>query len=119
VIYLNLIIKYLKGLIIPLSTVIILSIILAILNLLGLRNNNIIILIIMSVTLFISGYLIGKKVNNKGYINGLILGILFISICFLLSLFFKVNYHFNIIIYYLILILCSTFGSMIGIQKNK
>lgn len=114
----NLFIKYLKGLIIPLGVIFLFPLILAILNLLSLKTNNIFILIIMAITLFISGYFIGRTASKRGYINGLGFGLIISLIMFLFSLLFKNHYSFNTLIYYTIIILASTFGSMIGIQKK-
>ena len=110
--------KYTKVLILPLITVLTVPIILAILNLLGFKTYNFICLLIILITSLISGYKTGKIANHRGYINGLIYGSAFSLILFLISLLFKNNYAINTLIYYLIIILSFTIGSMFGIQKK-
>lgn len=73
----------------------------------------------MAIIMAICGYIIGKKSNNKGYCKGLLVGIIFISFIFIISLFLKSTYNIHTLIYYIVLVLCSVIGSMIGIQKNS
>jgi len=118
VINLKYIINYGKGLIIPLGTLFISPIILAILNLVGMKSYNIIILIIMIIASFIGGIKIGRMATKKGYINGLIFGFILIGILFLFSLFSKESRDISTVMYYLIILITSTVGSMIGVQKK-
>ncbi len=97
----------------------IIPLILAIFNLLNVKTNNIVIIILMSIIMLISGLFIGKKSLKKGYLNGILLGFITCLFFFLISLIFKTNYHLNSLIYYLLIIISSCFGSMIGMQKNK
>ena len=114
----NLFIKYLKVLAIPFGVMLILPLILGLFNLISVNTSNIIVLIIMIITMFASGFMIGKKATKKGYMNGLILGIITSLLMFLLSLIFKNSYQINTIIYYAIIVVASTVGSMFGIQKR-
>ena len=115
----NKIINYLKVLIIPLGALIIIPLFLAFLNLLNVKTNNLVIIILMFIIMLISGLFIGKKVLKKGYLKGLLLGFITCLLFFLISLIFKPNYNLNSLIYYLLIIISSCFGSMIGMQKNK
>lgn len=115
----NNIIKFLKVMVIPIGFVFIFPLFLAILNLLKIKTYNIMILIFMVIVSLISGFIIGKKSNKKGYLNGLILGIVFCLFIFIFSLLFKNNYTINTFIYYLIIIVSSSIGSMFGIQKKE
>ena len=85
----NYIIKYLKTLAIPFISLIIMSILFSITNLLGFKTNNIFILIAMSIVMFISGYLLSKEFTKKKYIHGLIFGIITSILYLLLSLIFN------------------------------
>lgn len=84
-------------------------------------NNSVIkylkILIIL-IPSFISGLIRGLNSINKGYINGLKLSGIIIILFFVFSLIFK---EFNIkdLIYYIIICLTITFGSMVGISKKS
>lgn len=114
----NFFIKILKSLVIPGIVLLTLPIILSILNLFDLRTSNIIILIIIIASAFVSSFMLGKHTEKKGFISGLIMGLSLCFTFFILSLFYKNNYEFNTLIYYLIIILSTTLGSMLGIQKN-
>jgi len=111
----NYIINYLKVLIVPCLVIFFFPLILAILNLIGLRSFNILILIIMIITSIISGILIGKKAIKKGYIHGLIFGGILVLLMFLLGFFGSTPHNLNSLIYYLIIVIATVIGSMIGI----
>lgn len=75
-------------------------------------------IITLIISCLLSGFRIGKFSNQKGYLKGLILG----SIIVLLFLFINLlTSPFKIyqIIYYLIIIIVTTVGSILGINKNK
>lgn len=115
----NQIIKYLKVMVIPIGFVFVLPLFLAILNLLKLKTYDVVLLIFMIIISLISGFLIGKKSSKKGYLNGIILGIAFCLFLFIFSLLFKNNYTINTFVYYLIIIVSCSIGSMFGIQKKE
>ena len=73
---------------------------------------------ILLISSFFSGFFIGKKSEKKGYLNGLILG-LFIITCFLLINLFLKSLRGQQIIYFIILLIVTTAGSMIGINKKQ
>ena len=119
--------KYLKKLgfsfIYIISSILILTFIITIFNYFNIINNktiSIFKILIPVISLFIGGYYIGKKSNNKGYLEGLKLGIIFslfiIIFNFLvLSNSFKLKY----LLFYIIIIISSILGSMIGINKKS
>lgn len=115
----NYIIKYLKTLAIPFISLIIMSILFSITNLLGFKTNNIFILISMSIVMFISGYYLSKETLKKKYIHGLILGIITSILYLLLSLIFNKELTFNTFIYYLVITISSMLGSMFSSAKSK
>ena len=67
---------------------------------------------------FVGGFLIGKKSIKKGYIEGLKFSLIIIFIMILISIIFK-SFKYKSLIYYLILIISSIIGSMIGINKKN
>lgn len=84
-------------------------------------NNNIVKFLkifVVVISSFISGIIRGYNSINKGYINGIKLSIIVIITLLIISLILG---EFNIkdIIYYIIIALSITFGSMIGINKRK
>ena len=115
----NKILIYLKVLAIPIISFLILPLIISIFNLFGLQTNKIFLIVITSIIMLISGFLIGKKSSKKGFISGAILGFIFIIFLIFLGLFFKVNFSFGRFIYFIILILSTMVGSIIGINKKK
>lgn len=119
--------KYLKdiGITIGIMLLIIIlgSLIITTLNYFDIFNKNIssiikIILIVLSY--FIGGFIIGGKSTKKGWLEGLKFGLI-TSIIFILFniLGLQTKIDFKIIFYYLILIISSIFGSMIGINKKN
>ena len=80
-------------------------------------NVNCLILFIWSaIGLFVINFLNGKRINQKGYLEGLKLGGLVILLFFIISLFTKDFISLSKIIYYGILILISINPSSIGIN---
>ena len=83
-------------------------------------NNNImkyLKIIIVILSSFIGGFKIGKLSIDKGYLKGILLSIIIIFIFFIISIITK-NLNINQIVYYLIIIVCTTIGSMFGIYKK-
>ena len=110
---------YLKVMIIPILSIIIIPLFFSIFNILGLELNKIVLIVISSILLLITGYLIGIHTVKKGFINGLIVGLCFVIFILLLSLIFKSPINTSSFIYYLILIISSILGSIIGINRKK
>ena len=70
-------------------------------------------------SLFIGGFSIGKKSNKKGWLEGLILSIVFIIILLIFNfLAFNNTIEFKNLLYYFIMMVSCIFGSMLGINKN-
>lgn len=84
-----------------------------------LDDNTVKVLKLLSVltSVFIGGYLIGKNGNKKGYIEGARLGIIITFILILLSLILK-SFTVQSLLYYVIVIISTIFGSMIGVLKK-
>ena len=119
--------KYLKNLgisfIYIISTIFILTFIITLLNYFNIITDKIISIfkiLIPVISLFIGGIQIGKRSKNKGWLEGLKLGL--ISSIFLLIfnfLAFSNSFKPKYLLFYLILIISSIFGSMIGINRKK
>ena len=115
------VLTYLKGLLYFLIPFFILLIISTLFYYFDILSNNIfkyfkiIVLLISCIT---SGIFIGKKSLNKGYLNGIIFSFIIIFIFFISSLFLD-GFKISQIIYYLIIIITTTIGSMIGINKKN
>lgn len=75
--------------------------------------------LIPSLALFIGGYKVGNNANKKGYIEGIKLSLIVIALLFMFSyLGFNASFSISLILYYIILIISSMLGAMIGINKK-
>lgn len=78
------------------------------------------ILFLTMVSLFIGGFFLGKKCEQKGWLEGIKIGSMVIFLFFLISyLGFDQGLNVKVCIYYLILLVSSILGSMIGINKKE
>ncbi|MBQ9011272.1 MAG: TIGR04086 family membrane protein [Bacilli bacterium] len=117
--------KYLKKLslilLITFSSILILTFLITLLNysnILNIKITNVFKIIIPLFSLALGGYLMGKKANKKGYLEGLKLGFVFVFTILIINLiFFGINL--KDIIFYILLIISSVFGSMFGINNKK
>jgi len=88
-------------------------------NVIGKNMLSIFKILIAVSTLFIGGFMMGKKSKQKGWLEGLKLGLIFIIILVLFNtLGLQNKIEFKNILYYMILIISSIFGGMIGINKS-
>lgn len=115
----NKVISYLKIMIIPIGAFLIIPFMLALFNLFGVGINKIVLIIISALIMLVSGFMIGKKSLKKGFVSGLILGVSFILFLTIIGLFFKLEWNIGRVVYYVILIMSSMLGSIIGINKKK
>ena len=117
------IIKYLKSSLYMFISLLLLSILITILNyfnIMGTSTINYLKLLSIILSMFIGGLYIGKKSLNKGYLEGIKVGIISIIIFFIISyLGFDKGISFDNIIYYIIILASSILGSIIGINKKS
>ena len=116
--------KYLKTILFELIILISLTLVSTILyyfNIINSSFNNIFKIITFIITFLISGIYIGRKSNKKYYIEGLKISVINVIVFLLLSIIFRNNFNIKQVIYYIILILITVLGSIIGgnIKKNK
>jgi len=116
-------INYLKNIGYVFVGLLISTLIITILNYFGILNGGLLkgISIFSSLlSIFIGGYLTGKKANKKGYLEGIKFGSIIMILILLFNLIlFKNKFAIINILYYLSLIFISTIGSMIGIIRKK
>lgn len=94
----------------------------SLLNLIGVNSSitNLIIFIFNILAFLIFGFKNGKKANNKGYIAGLKMALLFLLLLIIINLFTAKNIlSIATIIYYIILLLAGVVGGMMGINKKE
>ena len=111
---------YLKNILIMSLLFIALNIIMTWLSYFNIINDkilSIVQIIIMIAIMFIGGFLTVTKVNSKGYKEGFIIGLIFITILLLLNIIFIHNFEFKNILYFIILLICSSIGGIVGILK--
>lgn len=112
-----------KALLTSLLIILILSFIITLLNYINLFNLNIVnafSYITPFIALFIGGLAMGKSSLNKGWLEGIKFGIICVII-FIMFNYLAFDSFFNIsnIILYIITIISSILGSMIGINIKK
>lgn len=89
-------------------------------DLFGKGSTSIFKIIIMILSYFIGGILIGKKSSKKGWLEGLKFGLIFSLVLFLFNILgLQTKIDLKLIFYDLILITSCIFGSMIGINKKS
>lgn len=87
-------------------------------NLINQNTYKILKIILFLLSIFINSFLLGKKTQNKGYLEGIKYSLIIIIILILLTFIFSLKFKLSLILYYLIIISTSTLGSMIGISNN-
>ena len=115
------ILNYLKSILyflIPLFTLLLISSIFYYFDLLSNDTFRYLKLIILIISCFLGVFKIGKLSFQKGYLNGIILGSIIVLLFFLITLITK-NFKLYNIIYYLIIIIVTTIGSILGINKKN
>ena len=116
-------IKYLKSLLYTIVSILIFTIIITTLNYFNLISGkllNILQILSMIISVIIGGYYLGKTSSSKGYIQGLKIGLIILTILIPLNLFiFKTPFKISIIIFYIIILISSILGSILGINKKK
>lgn len=84
-------------------------------NLTSDKFNSILLYLVGIISIFIGSYLMSKKNKHKGILIGTFYFILFFIISLIISLFiFKTPFKFSNIIYYIIILLFSILGGIIG-----
>lgn len=105
------------------SFVLVLTFVGTLFNYIGLFNNNVIKIvkvIIPILSMFVGGLVIGQKQGKKGWLEGLKLSLIFLIILTIFN-YLGLDYSFSLksMIYYLILIVSTVLGSIIGVNSNK
>lgn len=89
-------------------------------NILSINGINISKIIIPIISILSGSFYMGTNVKNRGWLEGIKLSSLVILILLIINLLiFKNNFAIKNLIYYLIILISSMVGSMIGINKKK
>ena len=78
---------------------------------------NIMKMIIVLATLFINALILGKNIDKYGILEGLKLGAIFILIMIIIKIITNSTFDIRTFIYSIIIILTTSIGSIIGINK--
>ena len=87
-------------------------------NLLSQQVILVIKLVFLILDMFFTGIYVGRRSIRKGYLEGIKIGVILIFIFFIFTLFFS-KVEVKSILYYIILITSSVFGSMLGISFRR
>lgn len=99
-----------------------LTFIASLLNLIGLNSGiTTIILFIANIILFFTlSFLNANKWKKRGLVEGLIIGMIFIFLMLIIKIIlFSNKLYISTFIYYLILLITSIFGGLIGVNKKS
>lgn len=89
-------------------------------NILKESTSHVVIFLLIIIISLLSGLSCGKKAEKKGFLEGLKIGGIFVLTLTLLNLiFFASSFNIHRICYYIIILISTTVGSMIGINKKK
>ncbi|MGE5455686.1 MAG: TIGR04086 family membrane protein [Ignavibacteriales bacterium] len=112
-----------RALLYTIGTILILTLIVTIFNYFNIFSYKVVVvfkIIIPILAIFIGGFIMGRKSLNKGWLEGIKYAIIFIIILSIMNyLFLKTGFKLQDLIYYLILMLTSAFGSIMGINYKK
>lgn len=116
--------KYLKTLMYEFIIFTSLTLVISILYYFNLINNNInyiFKIFIFIITFLISGIYIAKKSKKKYYLEGLKISGINILLFLIISLIFKFGFNLKQVLYYILIIIITTLGSIIGgnLKKEK
>ncbi len=72
--------------------------------------------VVMAIILFLGGIYMGKKTSKKGYLEGLKLGGVVVVLSFASNIILVRHFDLYVVLYYFVLAVAATIGSMIGIN---
>ena len=113
--------NYLFNILLYFIIILICSIVITVVHYFSIFNDNIInilTIVLPIVAILVSSFRIGRCVSKKGYLEGLKFGGIIIFITLIISLLSK-NFNIKSIIFYIILLISSMLGSMVGITRKK
>lgn len=114
--------KILKGFSFSIFSILILTFIFTILNYFNIINSQIMIISKIIIPLFslaLGGYIMGKDSEKNGWIEGLKLGLIIVLLIIIGNLIFSQKIILKDLIFYIILLISSVLGGMIGINRKK
>lgn len=117
----NFLIKYGLGIIYTLAGVVGALLLITLLYHFNIVNDQIFsflkLLVILS-SAFINSFILGRKADKKGYLEGTKFGLIIIILMFIPTI-LSANFKVKLLIYYLVIMITTILGSMIGISKKR
>lgn len=114
--------KYLMSFVYTFISIVVLSLIITTLNYFNVTSLNTIKYFELSsivISILIGSIYLGRRSQSKGYLEGLKIGFIIIIATLIINLLIiKNKFSFEIIIYYLIILVSSMLGSIVGINKK-
>lgn len=113
--------RYLISIALSLGLILVFALFLNILNYFDLLNKGMykaVLVLFLVISIFVGSYNLGNNSKEKGYLNGIYFGIIISILFIILSLLFKENISISSFIYYLIIVITSSIGGTIGINKK-
>ena len=110
---------YLKCYGLLLGIMIILTLIVSIVNYFSNIHIGFFRVIIPVISMFIASIILGKKSKEKAYIEGIKFSSVYVLTIFLLRVLLKIEFNYKVIIIYIILLLTSVIGTMLGINLKR
>lgn len=111
--------RFIRSFIISFTTFIILLLFSTLLCYLNILKGNVLVIINLLtplLSIFIGSFDFCKK---HGWLDGIIYGSIFIMLLLIINILFFSNFKFKNLIYYLILLITSILGGIVGINKKK
>lgn len=113
--------SYIKGIILNILELFILLFLITILyyfNLIDEKTYEILKLIILLFSIFINSFILGKNTKKKSYLEGIIYGIILITISLIITIILS-KIKIKLLIFYPLILITSTLGSLIGNTKKN
>ena len=89
-------------------------------NWIGSKTLSVIEIIIPLLALFLGGFQMGKRRKQKGWLEGLKIGGIFLIILILFQyLGLQIHFSIKMVLFYVLIMISSVFGSMLGINKRQ
>ncbi len=110
---------YLKSYLYLFILITIMTIILSIINYFIPKNMEIFKIIIPVIAMLIAAINLGKKVKNKAYLEGIKFSGIYLIFITIIRLIFKLTFSYKIVIMYILILIASILGCMIGINLKR
>lgn len=110
---------YLKSYLYLFAIIILLTIILSLTNYFIPYDNTILLICIPTLSLFISSILLGKCCKQKAYLEGIKFSSGYLLLITIFKLLIHSEFNYKVIIIYILLLLSSIIGCMLGINLKK